>query len=112
MTWIYFLTLGTLSKEILQKYKGRRNGKNFKPTRTALDDMMSLERIEKEQREVINMAEDVTTNKLAKPSATVSKNPYSSDSSGQGTCFAMRTGDFDLDFPESPKVPKMKDNKK
>ena len=75
--------------------------------------MMSLERREKEQREVINMAEDVTTNKLAKPSATVSKNPYdySSDSSGQGTHFAMRTGDFDLDFPESPKVPKMKGNK-
>ena len=74
--------------------------------------MMSLERIEKEQRALINMAEDVTTNKLAKPSATVSKNPYdySSDSSGQGTHFAMRTGDFDLDFPESPKVPKMKGN--
>ena len=47
------------------------------------------------------MAEDVTTNKLVKPSATVSKNPYdySSDSSGQGTHFAMRTGDFDLDLP-------------
>ena len=74
--------------------------------------MMSLERIEKEQRALINMTEDVTTNKLAKPSATVSKNPYdySSDSSGQGTYFAMRTGDFDLDFPESPKVPKMKGN--
>ena len=75
--------------------------------------MMSLERIEKEQRAQINMAEDVTTNKLAKPSATVSKNPYdySSDSSDQGTRFAMTTGDFDLDFPESPKVPKMKGNK-
>ena len=74
--------------------------------------MMSLERIEKEQRTQINMAEDVTGNKLAKPSATVSKNPYdySSDSSGQGTGFAMRTDDFDLDFPESPKVPKMKGN--
>ena len=72
--------------------------------------MMSLERIEKKQREQINMAEDVTTNKLAKPSATVSKNPYdySSVSSGQGTQFAMRTGD--LDFPESPKVHKMKGN--
>ena len=74
--------------------------------------MMSLERIEKEQRALINMAKDVTTNKLAKPSATVSKNPYdySSDSSGQGTRFAIRTGDFDLDFAESPKVPKMKGN--
>ena len=74
--------------------------------------MMSLERIEKEKREEMNLAEDITTNTLAKPCGTVSKNPYdySSDSSGQGTHFAMRTGDFDLDFPESPKVPKMKCN--
>ena len=74
--------------------------------------MMSLERIEKEKRAEINLAEDIMTNTLAKPCGTVSKNPYdySSDSSGQGTHFAMRTGDFDLDFPESSKVPKMKCN--
>ena len=58
------------------------------------------------------MTEDVSGNDFEKPPATVNKNPYdySSDSSGQGTHFAMRTGDFDLDFPESPKVPKMKGN--
>ena len=74
--------------------------------------MMSLERTEKAKRAEMNMAEDITTNTLAKPCGTVSKNPYdySSDSSGQGTRFAMRTGDFDLDFPESPKVPEMKGN--
>ena len=74
--------------------------------------MMSLKRIEKEKRAEMNMAEVITTNNLAKPCGTVSKNPYdySSDSTGQGTHFAMRTGDFDLDFPESPKVPKMKGN--
>ena len=73
---------------------------------------MSLERIEKEKRAEMNLAEDIMTNTLAKPCGTVSKNPYdySSDSSGQGTRFAMRTGDFYLDFPESPKVPKMKRN--
>ena len=58
------------------------------------------------------MTEDVTPNNLPKQPATVSKDPYdySTDSSGQGTHFAMRTGNFDLDFPESPKIPKMKAN--
>ena len=108
----FILNIGILSKEILQKHKQRRNGKNFKPTRTALDDMLSLERIEKEQRTDINMTEDLTANKLPKSAATVSKDPYdySSDSSGKGTHFAIRTGNFDLDFPESPKIPKMKAN--
>lgn len=96
ITFTSFVIIGTLSKEILDKYKKRRNGKNFKPTTTALDDMLSLERIEKEQRTDINRTEDVTTHKLPKPASTVSKDPYdySSDSSGQGTRFAMRTGNL------------------
>ena len=37
--------------------------------------------------------------------------PYSSDSSGNGTRFANRTCIFSLDFPPSPKVPKGKGKK-
>ena len=40
---------GTIAKEIDAKYKERRNGPIYKRKRTALDDMASLERKEKER---------------------------------------------------------------
>ena len=69
--------------------------------------MASLERKEKERegRKFNTDSEfdfsDVETN--------VSKHvvDYSSDSSGQGTHFAKRTGVFDIDFPASAKVSKV-----
>ena len=71
-----------------------------------------MDRVEKDKSSERNVTEDVDVNKVPTVSAIVSKDPYdySSDSSGQGTRFAKRTGNFDLDFPESPKTSKMKGN--
>ena len=103
----YCNILGTISKEIISKYKERRNGPNYKKQRSALDDLASLERMKKDD-------------KLAKPNTdsefefsdidtNISRHPvdYSSDSLGQGTRFAQRTGVFDIDFPASGKVSKV-----
>ena len=72
--------------------------------------MLSLDRVEKDDTSEINVTDNVHVNRLPIVPAIVSKDPYdySSDSSGQGTRFAKRTGNFDLDFPESPKTSKMK----
>ena len=71
-----------------------------------------MDRVEKDKSSERNVTEDVDVNKVPTVSAIVSKDPYdySSDSSGQGTRFAKRTGNFDLDFPESSKTSKMKGN--
>ena len=72
--------------------------------------MLNMDRVEKDDTSESNVRNNVDVNKLAIVPAIVSKDPYdySSDSSGQGTRFAKRTGNFDLDFPESPKTSKMK----
>ena len=104
------LNIGTLAKDIAERHRKRSYPKNYKPTRTALDDMLSLDRVEKGDTSEINVTDNVDVNNLPIVPAIVSKDPYdySSDSSGQGTRFAKRTGNFDLDFPESPKTSKMK----
>ena len=94
-------------KDILERYKERRNGPNFKRQRTALDDLASLERKERSKQTLkANSDSDL---EFSDVDTTVSKKvvDYSSDSSGQGTWFAHRTGIFELDFPTSGKVSKV-----
>ena len=94
-------------KDILERYKERRNGPNFKRQRTALDDLASLERKERSKQTLkANSDSDL---EFSDVDNTVSKKvvDYSSDSSGQGTRFAHRTGIFELDFPTSGKVSKV-----
>ena len=91
----------------MQRYKERRNGPNFKRQRTALDDLASLERKERSKQTLkANSDSDL---EFSDVDNTVSKKvvDYSSDSSGQGTRFAQRTGIFELDFPTSGKVSKV-----
>ena len=91
----------------MERYKERRNGPNFKRQRTALDDLASLERKERSKQTLkANSDSDL---EFSDVDNTVSKKvvDYSSDSSGQGTQFAHRTGTFELDFPTSGKVSKV-----
>ena len=73
------------------KYKERRNGLNYKKQRTALDDLASLERRKKATE--IRKGNTDSEFEFSAVDTNVSKNivDYSSDSSGQGTCFARRT---------------------
>ena len=91
----------------MRKYKERRNGPNFKRQRTALDDLASLERT-KLNAQILKGNTD-SEFKFSDVDNNVSKNivDYSSDSSGQGTQFAQRTGIFEVDFPASAKVSKV-----
>ena len=91
----------------MRKYKDRRNGPNFKRQRTALDDLGSLERT-KTNVQILKGNTD-SEFKFSDVDNTVSKNivDYSSNSSGQGTWFAQRTGIFEVDFPASAKVSKV-----
>ena len=81
--FFYCNILGTISKEIISKYKERRNGPNYKKQRTALDELASLERMKKDGKlpKVNTDSEfefsDIDTN--------ISRHPvdYSSNSSGQ-----------------------------
>ena len=94
----------------MRKYKERRNGPNFKRQRTALDDLASLERT-KRNAQILKGNTD-SEFEFSDVDNTVSKNivDYSSDSSGQGTQFAQRTGIFEVDFPASAKVSKVDAN--
>ena len=91
----------------MQRYKERRNGPNFKRHRTALDDLASLER-KKITKQTLKANSDSHL-EFSDVDNTVSKKvvDYSSDSSGQGTRFAHRTGFFEIDFPTSGKVSKV-----
>ena len=111
MLFTHLFNLGTLAKEISDRYKERQKPKNYQPTRTALDDLLSLDKLQEGKTSEIDIVDDVNRKQVYIVSAIVSKDPYdySSDSSGQGTRFAKRTGNFDLDFPDSPRRPKMKD---
>ena len=69
-----------------------------------MDDLPSLERKERSKQTLkANSDSDL---EFSDVDNTVSKKvvDYSSDSSGQGTRFAQRTGIFELDFPTSGKV--------
>ena len=72
--------------------------------RTALDDLLSAERKEKQKEESSDLFSDSDD---ANP-----LNGNDSESSGNGTRFAHRTGVFSLDFPDLPRVPKGKGKKK
>ena len=91
----------------MERYKERRNGPNFKRQRTALDDLASLERKEMSKQTLKGNSDSDL--EFSDVDNTVSKKvvDYSSDSSGQGTQFAHRTGIFELDFPTSGKVSKV-----
>ena len=72
-----------------------------------MDDLASLERKERSKQTLkANSNSDL---EFSDVDNTVSKKvfDYSSDSSGQGTRFAHRTGIFELDFPTSGKVSKV-----
>ena len=89
------------------KYKERRNGPNYKKQRTALDDLASLERMKKDG--YLPKANTDSEFEFSDIETHVSKHTvdYSSNSSGQGTRFAQRTGVFEIDFPASAKVSKV-----
>ena len=91
----------------MERYKERRNGPNFKRQRTALDDLASLERKERSKQTLKGNSDSDL--EFSDVDNTVSQKvvDYSSDSSGQGTRFAHRTGIFELDFPTSGKVSKV-----
>ena len=102
-----FIISGSIAKEINAKYLERRNGPKYKRKRTVLDELASLERKKKEiEPRKCNTDSEFDFSDLE---TNVSKHlvDYSSDSSGQGTCFAKRTGIFDIDFPASAKVSKV-----
>ena len=101
---ILFSAIGTLADQINAAHMRRLypNGKPARP-RDALDDLLSAERKAKEKQEV-------SSDLYSETDEDLKNNPdgNTSDSSGNGTRFAKRTGVFSLDFPESPKVPKGK----
>ena len=74
------------------------------PMRTALDDLLSAERKENKKEDSSDLFSDSEDGNAV--------NTNESDSSGNGTCFAHRTGIFSLDFPDSPRIPKGKGKKK
>ena len=89
----------------MTRYKERRNGPNYKHQRDALDDLLSFTRKEKEA-ETKGMTSESEMSDVDKfPTNNVYD--YSSDSSGKGTRFAKRTGNFDVDFPVTPNVSKI-----
>ena len=96
--------VGTLKDEIKAQYMKNRfpNGVP-KCKRDALDEMMSAERREREHKEALSDLYSDTDNE-----GTTKKYHNDSDSSGNGTRFAHRTGVFSLDFPDSPCMPKGK----
>ena len=103
---------GTLHNEIAaQHQKGYKHPHPVKLKRNALDDLISLECKKKDKSEVSSDLYSDRDDDRAKAVKDNYGDPYSSDSSGNGTRFANRTGIFSLDFPPSPKVPKGKDKK-
>ena len=94
-----------MAREIVKKYKERRNGQNYNPQRDALDDLLSFTRKEKEaQKKTITSESEMSD---VEKCGTKNVYDYSSDSSGQGTRFAKRTGIFEIDFPDTTNVSKI-----
>ena len=82
---------------ILNEKRCQKNA--FKRLRTKLDEMASAE-----AKGLLTSGGSIISH-LCKREGNMSDD---SASSGDGTCFKNRTGVFDLDFPETPKVPKGK----
>ena len=99
--------VGTLADEIQAQYEKNR-WPHGKPVRkhNALDDLFSAERREREKKEKV-MSSDL----FSESEENNSTEADDTDSSGNGTQFAHRTGVFSLDFPDSPRVPKGKGKK-
>ena len=99
--------VGSLANEIKVQYDKNR-WPCGKPTRmcTVLDDLYSLERKESERKD-----KGLSSNLFSESEDNNAVDGNDSESSGNGTQFAHRTGVFSLDFPASPKVPKGKGKK-
>ena len=67
---------------------------------------MSVNRKERERNELSSDLFSETDDDSTKDSKKAPNDGDASDSSGNGTRFALHTGIFSLDFPPSPKVPK------
>ena len=93
-----------LADEIREQYEKNR-WPHGKPVhmRNALDDLFSAERKEREKKEKA-MSSDL----FSESEDNNATEADDTDSSGNGTRYAHRTGVFSLDFPESPRVPKSK----
>ena len=94
--------------EINTAYKKCRNGKRYKPLRTALDTLGD----EKNSQDKPQGEPDSTSDGYLNSEVDqASMGQYDSDSSGNGTRFKGRTGIFSQDFLPSPKVAKGKGKK-
>ena len=94
-----------MAKKIKTNYNKRKNGPNYNPPRDALDELLSFTRKEKEAKK--NRVNSDSEMSDVEKGQTKNVYDYSSDSSGQGTRFAKRTGIFDIDFPTTPHVSKI-----
>ena len=104
----YALTvIGTSADEIKAQYEKNRWPRG-KLTRmcTALDDLYSLERKDNERKD-----KAVSSDLYSESENNNAGDGYDTESSGNRTRFAHRTGVFSLDFPASLKVPKGKGKK-
>ena len=99
--------VGSLGNEIKAQYEKNR-WPCGKPARmcTALDNLYSLEKKKSEHKD-----KGLSSDLFSKSEDNNAVDGNESDSSGNGTRFAHRTGVFSLDFPPSPKVPKGKGKK-
>ena len=99
--------VGSLGNEIKARYE-KNHWPRGKPARmhTALDDLYSLEKKESERKD-----KGLSSDLFSKSEDNNAVDGNESESSGNGTRFAHRTGVFSLDFPPSPKVPKGKGKK-
>ena len=99
--------VGSLANEIKAQYD-KNCWPHGKPNRmrTALDNLYSLEKKESECKD-----KGLSSDLFSESEDNNAVDGNESDSSGNGTRFAHRTGVFSLDFPLSPKVPKGKGKK-
>ena len=97
---------GTLGQEIKAQPFKNVYPKGIKKTRTALDSLLSADRKQRERNEMSSDLYSETDEESAARCVTEISDGEATDSSGNGTRFAERTGIFSLDFPPSPKVPK------
>ena len=89
--------IGSLADEIKAQYD-KNHWPHGKPTRmhTALDDLYSLDRKESEHKD-----KGLSSDLFSKSEDNNAGDGNDSESSGNGTRFAHRTGVFSLDFPAS-----------
>ena len=99
--------VGSLGNEIKAQYE-KNCWPRGKPARmhTALDDLYSLEKKESERKD-----KGLSSDLFSESEDNNGVDGNESESSGNRTQFAHRTGVFSLDFPPSPKLPKGKGKK-